>query len=225
METLVDLKKLPARRDYAAWAYEGSGVEKLWSDFEEFFMYYLSARREISATLPEYADFDIRLWFLQIMKRSFPEMAPEKMDSAAGSLYENFWNNYKSGCHVKEDVLQTLPRLKEKYRLGVVSNFLVVGGIEELLGLLDIAKYFDFIVTSVAEGHRKPFPGIYRRALELSRVSPGQVVFVGDDLENDYNAPLALGMTPFFLDRYDRHMGLKNRVTDFYELAAMLLGP
>ena len=47
METLVDLQKLPTVRDYAEWAYKGSGVEELWEDFDEFFRYNMLAKKEL----------------------------------------------------------------------------------------------------------------------------------------------------------------------------------
>ena len=36
METLVDLHELPSSSDYARWAFQGSGVEGYWRDFEDF---------------------------------------------------------------------------------------------------------------------------------------------------------------------------------------------
>jgi putative hydrolase of the HAD superfamily len=223
METLIDLHKLPALRDYAAWAYEGSGVEEIWGDFDEFFRYYLLAREELSARIPEYADYEMRGRYLHIVKISLPELPYEMVEPVAGKLYDNYWRNYKAGSYVKEDVRDTLADLSGQFKMGVVSNFRIINGIEELLEIHDLRKYFEFVVTSVAEGWRKPHPAIYAKALELASVSPGQVVFVGDDFENDYTAPMKLGMRPVHLDRYGRRPGLEPRVCDFYGLKEILL--
>ncbi len=56
METLVDLDPLPTTEDYARWAFHGSGVESAWDSFEHFLGYYLQARQEVAAALPEYAE-------------------------------------------------------------------------------------------------------------------------------------------------------------------------
>lgn len=224
METLIDLHKLPNTRDYAAWAYYGSGVEELWEDFDEFFRYYMLAKQDLSSRLPEYADYEIRERFLHIVRLSLPDMPYNIMESTCEMLYKNYWSNYKSESYVWEDVLQTLPQLSTGFKMGVVSNFMVMGGIEEMLGIHDIKKYFEFIVTSVAEGWRKPHPAIYAKALEQAGVVPEKVIFVGDDYMNDYIAPSELGMTPFYLDRYDRHPELGSRVTSFHALREMLLG-
>ena len=106
--------------------------------------------------------------------------------------------------------------------MGVVSNFMIMGGIEEMLEMHGIREYFEFVVTSVEEGWRKPHPAIYSKALEYAGVTPEEVIFVGDDFLNDYTTPFELGMTPYFLDRYGRKTGLENRITSFHELLARL---
>lgn len=223
METLVDLHKLPDLRDYAAWAFEGSGAEELWEDFDEYFRYYLLARQELSSRIPEYADYDMRSRYLYIVKISLPDLPYEMMESAAGKLYDNYWRNYKAGSYVREDVRKTVADLSEHFKMGVVSNFMVMNGIDELLEIHDLRKYFDFVVTSVAEGWRKPHPAIYSRALELAGAAPKKIIFVGDDFVNDYTAPLELGMKPVYLDRHGRHPELASRVCDFYGLRDMIL--
>ena len=224
METLIDLEQLPSIRDYAAWAYYGSGVEDLWEDFDEFFRYYLLAKQDIFSRLPEHADCEVYGRFLHIVKLSHPDIPYEVMESTATILYKNYWSNYKSGSYIRKDVLQVLPQLKERYKMGVVSNFMVMGGIEEMLELHDIRKYFEFVVTSVAEGWMKPHTAIYKKALELADTPPERIAFVGDDFINDYTAPSELGMTTVYLDRFDRHPELERRVVDFTELREMLLG-
>ena len=42
---------------------------------------------------------------------------------------------------------------------------------------------------------------IYRRALEVSEFSPGDVLYVGDDPERDWSAAAAAGLMVFRLER------------------------
>ncbi|MGE5613169.1 MAG: HAD family hydrolase [Bacillota bacterium] len=224
METLVDLYKLPTIRDYAAWAYDGSGVENLWEDFDEFFRYYILAKEDLAARLPEYADYDMKERFFHLVRLSLTGMPYEIMDKTAGTLFENYWRNYKAGCYVREDVRLMMPLLKKHFRMGVVSNFMVPGGIEELLERFEISGYFEFVVTSVAEGWRKPHKAIYQKALELAGISPEQAVFVGDDYINDYYTTKSMGMNAILLDRYNKRTELKDRVGNFYELLGVLTG-
>ena len=126
--------------------------------------------------------------------------------------------------YIREDVRLMLPLLKNHYKMGVVSNFMVTGGIEELLERFEISGYFEFVVTSVAERWRKPHRAIYQKALKLAGIYPKQAVFVGDDYINDYSAVESMGMNAILLDRHNKRPELKNRVENFYELLRVLTG-
>lgn len=222
METLVDLHVLPTTREYAAWAFDGSGVEYLWEDFDTFYRYYMLSRHELKAQLPELADYEMKLRFLHIIKLSLPGLSYERVEAAADSLYKNYWENYKSVCYLRPDVELALPKLGRLLKMGVVSNFMVMGGIQELLEMTRIRDRFEFVVTSVEEGFVKPHPAIYGKALRLAGVKPEEVIFVGDDYCNDYVKPSEMGMYSVCLDRYGRHEDLERRVRDFSELEELV---
>lgn len=222
METLVDLSKLPNLKDYAAWGFYGSGVEELWEDFDEYFRHYLLAKAELSAKLPELAEYEMKGRFFQAVRSSFPDMDFGRAEETADKICTNYWHNYKAMSYVSEDVLKVLPDLAKSFRLGVVSNFMVMGGIEEMLELHGLLRNFEFVVTSVAEGWRKPHPAIYRKAIESMGPFDGDIIFVGDDYLNDFITPGTLGMKPVFLDRYGRHPEIEDRVVDFYQLREKL---
>lgn len=222
METIVDLRQLPDLREYAFWGFNGSGVEELWGDFDEFFRYYLLARSDISSRLHENQECEMFERFLYVARLSFPDLPVSRIEYAANKLNCNYWENYKAVCYVKEDVSAVLPRLAERYRLGIVSNFMVRDGIEELLEINGVHKYFDVVVTSIKEGWRKPHPAIYEAALERLGASAGETAFAGDDYMNDLVTPAELGMRAIFLDRYGKHPEVDCRIADFNELLRLL---
>jgi len=112
-------------------------------------------------------------------------------------------NDAKSAYEVLPNVHEGLDALKSRgLRLGVVSNF--DSSLTPTLQAHGLDIYFDFTVTSESAGVAKPEPAIFHRALgefDLGPLSPGDVAHVGDELENDYFAPLSLGMTAFLVDR------------------------
>ncbi|MDP4094704.1 MAG: HAD family hydrolase [Bacillota bacterium] len=222
METLIDLTELPGLRDYAMWAYEGSGVENIWKDFNEFFSVYLSVREKIQNGLPENKEYGMYERFEAITSVSNPSFTEKQLQKISLMLYRNYWNNYKKRSYVKEDVNEVLPRLYERFKLAVVSNFMVQGGIEELLKLNGISRYFEFVVTSINEGWRKPEEKIYTAALNKACITPGNIIFAGDDYINDYVTPARIGMNTILLDRYKKHEDLDSRVMNFYELESKL---
>ena len=222
METLIDLHVLPTTREYAAWAFEGSGVEEHWEDFDAFYRYYMLSRQELRSQLPELSDYEIRMRFLHLIELSLPGLEYSRVEAVADSLRKNYWRNYKAVCYLRQDVQAALHGLGKLLKLGVVSNFMVMGGIQELLEMTGIREYFEFVVVSVEEGFIKPHPAIYGKALQLAGVMPEQVIFVGDDYINDYVKPTELGMYTVCLDRYGKHADLERRVRDFSELEALV---
>lgn len=222
METLVDLHQLPTPRDYALWAYSGSGTEDLWEDFDEFFRYYWLSKKELASRLPDHAEYEMRERFLYLIRSSLPDLPEVFIESTADKLCVNYWRNYKAVCYVRDDVRRALEQLSNLYKMGVVSNFMVMDGIEELLKSNGIDHYFSFVVTSVSAGWRKPHPDIYSRALQLSGVQPDSILFVGDDFINDYTVPVSLGMKAVHLDRFKRRPEMPDRIGDFDELTELL---
>ena len=57
------------------------------------------------------------------------------------------------------------------------------------------------VLTSARVGYRKPHPEMYAGALRLAACEPGDVLFVGDNLEHDVEGPRAAGMRAVLLDR------------------------
>lgn len=217
METLVDLTELPTLMKYALWGFEGSGVEKLWDGFESFFEDYKLAKKAISDSFPEYKEYDMYERFELIARTRLPRHDDGNIQEVTRKLYDNYWKTYISKCYIRDDVRAVLPELAKAFRLGVVSNFMIKGGIEELLILNGIIDYFDFVVTSINEGWRKPHPHIYNTAAGLAGTKPENILFTGDDYINDYKGPGEIGMKPVFLDRCERYPYIKERVKSFYE--------
>ena len=222
METLIDLHKLPALEDYAGWAYKGSGLEGLWEDFDEFVRAYRLAKDTLSGSLPEYKEYEMMDRFSLLTSSSLKDAGPGFQKDAAGRLYDTYWKAYRSECYVRDDVRSGLDSLSKAVRLGIVSNFMVRGGIEQLARDCGIYGYFNFILTSVSMGWRKPHPAIYRDAIARTGVKADEILFVGDDYVNDYKAPRELGMNPVLLDRYGRHPEAEQRIESFEELADYL---
>lgn len=101
--------------------------------------------------------------------------------------------------------------------LGLGSNYdsrleTVVAGRPELAPLAGC------VVISSRVGVRKPGAGFFARVCEATRCEPGEVVFVGDDLENDYLGATVFGMTAVLLDPRDRHPDVPRRIRSLGEL-------
>jgi HAD superfamily hydrolase (TIGR01509 family) len=85
-----------------------------------------------------------------------------------------------------------LEALRERYRLGIVSNF--YGNLEAVCHSAGLAPLFAVMVDSHCVGAEKPDPAIFRAALDTLRVLPETTVFVGDSLRRDREGARRAGM-------------------------------
>ena len=112
------------------------------------------------------------------------------------------------------EVEEVLRSLKErKYILGMVSNW--DSRLLKLCAGLGIDRYFDFKVISAVFGTAKPDPKIFREALKKANVPAGEVVHVGDSLEDDVRGAHLAGIKAIWLDRSNRHGTLTKDHQDF----------
>jgi epoxide hydrolase-like predicted phosphatase len=86
-----------------------------------------------------------------------------------------------------EPLWEQLPRLKEKYKLGIINNgtWLTYPYFNACLG---IDRLFDVFISSAREGVCKPDPRIYLRACEALGVAPGECLFMDDSERNTIGA-------------------------------------
>jgi putative hydrolase of the HAD superfamily len=101
------------------------------------------------------------------------------------------------------DVQDTLVRLRSRgIRLGVLSNF--PPHLEETLKLHGIHGYFDFYVVSSLVGMEKPDPAIFELAIERAGVPKEEILYVGDNVDDDIRGARAVGLPAILIDRHDR---------------------
>ena len=119
-----------------------------------------------------------------------------------------------------------LARLRERFRLGVVSNF--YGNVAALCSEAGISRFFDVIVDSARVGTSKPDPAIFRMALEALGLEPEETIFVGDSRERDMMPAGKAGMKTVWMKgpnpRIPQDAGpVDGCITNLTELGTMLL--
>lgn len=222
METIIDVIELPTTRDYASWAYEGSGVESYWHSFADFFEEFKLARLHFLDILPENKEYELSERFEHVVCTKFTAIDDKKIQYIKNKLYNNYWKTYKKKCYVREETKNVLAELAKTYRLGIVSNFMVQGGVEELLEINGVIKYFDFVITSIKEGWRKPHQELYNTAILKTKTSKEKILFIGDDYKNDYIGPKEVGLSTVILDRKQKFTKVKERIENYCELVKFL---
>lgn len=94
-----------------------------------------------------------------------------------------------------EDVMPSLERLKQSYRLGSISNG---NASVEHVGL---GQVFEHSVSAADLNVAKPDKRIFHKLAEHFEVSPRQVLYVGDHPEYDVIGPEQAGMPSVWINR------------------------
>ncbi len=108
----------------------------------------------------------------------------------------------QSHWKLEADTIPTLQRLASHgYQLGLVSNAADDADVQNLVDQAGIRSFFQVILTSAAEGIRKPNPHIFWRALEKLDAQPGQAAMVGDTLGADILGSKNAGLFSVWINR------------------------
>lgn len=101
-------------------------------------------------------------------------------------------------------VIPVLKSLKNKYKLGIVSDAPSIKAWMRLISM-KIDGFFDVVVTKGDVKKQKNYPTPFNSALKQLKMKPEEVLMIGDRIERDISTPKKLGMKTCFA-RY----GVKN---------------
>jgi HAD superfamily hydrolase (TIGR01509 family) len=142
-------------------------------------------------------------FFIRYIRHIIERMggAGPSIDACAEEIYREW-----AACHhfsLYDDALPVLRALRERgLLLGLISNthrsLEVFRSHFELDGLIAAA------VASSEHGYNKPHPSIFRTALKLLSVEPGEAVMVGDSYRHDIEGARTVGMRGVLLRRSGR---------------------
>ncbi len=101
--------------------------------------------------------------------------------------------------------------------LGLASNY-DSRLTQVLAGRPELSRLRDRVVVSSLVGVRKPGPRFFEQVTVLAGCDPAEILFVGDDLENDYQGAAAAGFRSLLIDPGNRWPQIPRRITDLSQL-------
>jgi len=90
-------------------------------------------------------------------------------------------------------VYETLVGLRQRYKLGIVSDSQVEHALPELK-MLGIHGFFDSVIISSEFGYRKPDVRLFAECLRRLGINPGNSVYIGNDTFRDIKGAKDAGM-------------------------------
>ena len=137
-------------------------------------------------------------------------------DEAFGAeLAERFPLERRKHPFVYEESFRALDKLKENYRLLLLTNGSPDLQNTKLEITPEIAPYFDEIIISGAFGRGKPDPTIFEHALEKMGLEKDDAIMVGDNLMTDILGASRIGMKSVWINRENKE---RNEVSPTYEI-------
>lgn len=142
----------------------------------------------------------------------------EQSDTCFADLFAHFATSAGWGLvDGVTDVLDTISR--RGLTIGIGSNFdsrlrAVVAGMPELARV--VAMEHLFISSEI--GWRKPSKAFFDAIISRLKVRPEEILFVGDDRDNDYDGARAAGLQAVLLDPTKTFPKVPERITSMSEL-------
>ncbi|MBW8349220.1 HAD family hydrolase [Bacillus sp. IITD106] len=130
-------------------------------------------------------------------------------------LAERFPLERRNLPFVYEETFDVLNKLKEHYRLLLLTNGSPDLQNTKLTITPELSPYFEHIVISGGFGKGKPDPTIFEHALSLMGLEKDEVLMVGDNLNTDILGANRTGIKSVWINRHDRE---RTDVVPTYEI-------
>lgn len=125
-----------------------------------------------------------------------PDSVVREVLAAMYAVTQSYWKP-DPDAHATLKALQ-----KNGYRLGLISNASDNADVQTLVEQAGLQDFFEPILTSAAEGIRKPHPKIFWTALNHLDTHPSRAAMVGDTLGADILGAHHAGLFGIFVTRY-----------------------
>lgn len=110
-------------------------------------------------------------------------------------------NDFRKNAEIYSEVPYVLKRLSDKYPL-IISSNAKKEFIEVQLNQTSLNCYFSRVFSSTSDFHTvKKVTDFYAMICEKLKITPQEMIHVGDHREFDFLSPQKIGITSYFLDR------------------------
>jgi len=124
-------------------------------------------------------------------------LSPQKLEQLPRLLAEMYRAASRFRLQPYPGVVDTIRQLHQNYHLAIVSDGQAAYAVPEL-NAVGLAGYFDPIIISGDVGVRKPHERLFTDALTAMKMTPSEVLFVGNDMYRDVYGAKRVGMTTVF---------------------------
>ena len=139
---------------------------------------------------------------------------------------KNIWveiTKQKYDLKIFPDLIQCINDLRDMgLILGLISNINMSG--KKIAEKLGVSSYFNYVFTSEDLGYEKPNKMIFEKSLDIAKLTPSEVVFIGDQVESDILGAKNANILPILLDRYNNYENYSEviKINDLFQLQEII---
>lgn len=164
-------------------------------------LYFQIMKEQRAAYGKPHPEFDAVGIFREIITQHATDftrrLPPEKLEQLPKFMAETYRAATRLRLQPYPAVTEIIRQLHQKYHLAIVSDGQAAYAIPEL-NAVGLSDYFDPIIVSGDFGYRKPDERLYTTALASMKMSPSEVIFVGNDMYRDIYGAQNTGMKTVF---------------------------
>lgn len=173
--------------------------------------YYKIMNEQRIARNERHPEFDAVGIFRELIARHSTDFTRRLPKEKLGQLPLLFAETYRAASRYRlqlyNGVENTIQQLRPRYHLAIVSDGQTAYAVPEL-NAVGMSGYFDPVIVSGDFGYRKPDRRLFESALTAMKLTPPEVVFVGNDMYNDVHGAQKLGMKTVF---FSSNQGLQKK--------------
>lgn len=143
------------------------------------------------------------IWVSHVLNSYGVDILPD--DKRIGEAVDKYFTAFYDRVNLIPDTLETLTMLKNRYPLGLLSNFTHAPAAREILIRTGLASCFETVLISGELGYRKPHSYAFEELAKGLGVKKEEIVFTGDDPEPDIHGASIAGLRPvwftYIIDR------------------------
>lgn len=150
---------------------------------------------------PEYNESGFTLFMRRVKQLGF-DLELDIPSSEVRPMVDSIIRVWHNGTYLDPETKPVLTKLREKYPVGLITNWEHAPRIYELVDELGLSSYLDVITVSDEVGYAKPDPRIFTPALEAIGATAEDSYYVGD-MDLDVEGALKAGLKPVLIKRIE----------------------
>jgi putative hydrolase of the HAD superfamily len=160
--------------------------------------YYQIMKRQKEEGGEEYPEIDVEAIWNALLEQEGIKADPSRRDLAR-ILAQIYRGISRKRLQLYPEVKKVLDDLQPRYRLALVSDAQPGYALPEMKAV-GLDGYFDPIIISTYYGFRKPDARLFTKPLDILKLTPAEVICVGNDMYRDIYGASRLGIKTIFVD-------------------------